>query len=101
MDPFVDVDRFLERGELLNDLNNGLVWPWDETHFVARDICAGCGVIFNLNIRHFILDLSFNGHLFVLLDTSEMWCACGRFRYDHYLPDECDVCHQVGKFLTK
>lgn len=85
---FLDVDTFLQRGDL--ELLRELKWPWEVTHFAKAAKCVNCGFLtLSAAPKHFVV-LN-NEKIVMLLQYPFFWCQyCKIFAiYDHYTSDEC------------
>lgn len=51
---FLDVDTFLQRGDL--ELLRELKWPWEVTHFAKAAKCVNCGFLtLSAAPKHFVV----------------------------------------------
>lgn len=95
---FHDVDKVLTMQDLEQFYIDDANWPWPMTHFILIEKCFGCQQNINnlTRLQHFTLKMT-KMDILNLLQCSYFWCFfCNYSVYDHFTPDECDVCNLNG-----
>lgn len=95
---YMDIDKYLTKYDFQNLIQERLVWPWQNTHFILSPKCLGCGEPTNIGPNmpyHFIMNNIIIQNAQVILESSFFWCPfCSIFTiYEHYPEDECGCCY--------